>query len=67
MLVVGVVVLAVCVARVPLLQNAYRHIARGIRESTASSSSCVSCMTTRSHAIVVLHVVLHVTAHSLSY
>ena len=57
-LVVGVVVVVVCVARVPLLQNAHRRVAVCIRECTASSSSCVSCSTTRGHAIVVLHVVL---------
>ena len=36
-------------------------------ENTASSSSCFSCMTTRSRIIVVFHVVLLVTAHNLSY
>ena len=65
-LVVGVVVVEVCVARVPLLQNAHRHVAVCIREHTASSSSCVSCSTTRAHAIVVMLSFL-MTAHSLSY
>ena len=66
-LVVGVVVVVVCVARVPLLQKAHRHVAVCVRENTASSSSCVSCMPTNSHAIVMIHVVLLVTVHSLSY
>ena len=52
---------------VPLLQNAYWHITVCVREHTAFSSSCLSCMTARSHAIVVLHVVLLMTAQSLSY
>ena len=63
-LVEGVVVVVVCVAPVPLLQNAHLHVAACIRECTATSSSCVSCMMTRSHAIIVLHVFLLVTAHS---
>ena len=65
--VVEVVLVLVCVPRVPLLQNAHRHITVWVRENIASSSDCVSSMTTHSHDIVVLHVVLVVTAHSLSY
>ena len=66
-LVVRVSSLRCVLLRVHLLQNAHWHIAVCIRECNASSSSCVSRSTTRSHAIVVFHFVILVTAHSLSY
>ena len=45
-------------SRVPLLQNTHWHVTVCIRECTASSSSCVSCMTTRGHTIFAFHIVL---------
>ena len=57
-LVVGTVVVVLRVCRVPRLQNAHWHVTVCIRVCTASSSSCLTCMTTRSHIIVAFHVVL---------
>ena len=65
-LVVEVVVVVLRVCHRPLLQYAHWHVTVCVREHTASSSSCVLRMTSRSHNIFAFHIALVVTAHSLS-